>query len=268
METCYRHPGRETGVSCSNCGRPICPDCMTPTSVGMRCPECARQRTKVVTARSLERDPVLTYALIGVNVVVWLGEALGGGSDSAIVRDGILVGPLVAAGDWWRILTSGFLHDPQGPFHLFVNMLALYFLGAMLEPAIGRWRFAAVYFFSLLAGSLGVLIMSPESPTLGASGAIFGLLGAAFMFLRARGVNPMESGIVTIIALNLLITFAFASFISVGGHLGGLAGGFVAGAVLTLGERRRVPEAVPAALVAVLGLVVVVGSIAVADSIA
>ena len=264
-QTCYRHPDRETGVACSNCGRPICPDCMTSTSVGMRCPECARQRTKVVTAGSLVGQPTLTYVLIGINVLFFLGEWLGGGGSSPIVRDGVLLGPLVAEGEWWRIVTSGFLHDPRGPFHILLNMLALYFLGGMLEPAIGRKRFAAVYFFSLLSGSLGVMLLSPDQPTLGASGAIFGLLGAAFVFMRERGINPMESGIVTVIAFNLAITFVFASFISVGGHLGGLAGGFMAGAVLTLGSRRRVPQAIPLAVLAVLGLVVVIGSIALAE---
>src|SRR3954465_2189363 len=122
METCYRHPNRETGVSCSSCGRPICPDCMTPTPVGMRCPECARQRTKVRTASTLTGEPRATQVLIAANILVALGVAAGGAGlgdnylTSEIGRRGVLLGPLVADGDWWRLVTSGFIH--AGPIHL------------------------------------------------------------------------------------------------------------------------------------------------------
>src|SRR4051812_39817545 len=118
MATCYRHPSRETGVSCSNCGNPICPDCMTPTPVGMRCPDCARQKTPVRTLRSMAVDPVATYVLIAINVAVFFGA-----SGSATRADLVLFGPVVADGEWWRLLTSGFLH--QQLFHLGLNMLAL-----------------------------------------------------------------------------------------------------------------------------------------------
>src|SRR5215211_4928186 len=120
METCYRHPGRETGVSCSNCGRPICPDCMTATSVGMRCPECAPGKSRVQRAApAISADtPVLTYILIGLCTIVELGS-LAGGTDfgggglavSPLTRDGALFGPAVADGDWWRLVTAGFLHS-------------------------------------------------------------------------------------------------------------------------------------------------------------
>src|SRR5690349_1726590 len=120
MAVCYRHKDRETGVSCSNCGNPICPDCMTSTPVGMRCPECARQKTKVRTARTLTGDPQLTYLLIGVNVIAWLAMVGSGapinGVGGSVYRNGALYGPLVANGDWWRIITSGFLH--AGIVHL------------------------------------------------------------------------------------------------------------------------------------------------------
>src|SRR3954471_2010903 len=123
VQTCYRHPDRETGVSCSSCGRPICPDCMTPTPVGMRCPECARQRTKVRTARTLAAEPTLTYILIGICVVLQIGESLsgagalsGGLGGSELFRKGALFGPAVADGQVWRVLTAGFLH--AGIFHL------------------------------------------------------------------------------------------------------------------------------------------------------
>src|ERR1700686_1568408 len=119
MAYCYRHPSRETGVSCSSCGRPICPDCMTPTPVGMRCPECARERTKVKTIRTLPSTPVVTRALIAINVAVFLAETatgapLGGAgaSPGTVYLHGALDGPAIAHGhEYWRIVTAGFLHD-------------------------------------------------------------------------------------------------------------------------------------------------------------
>src|SRR5215472_19194923 len=158
MDVCYRHPSRETGVSCSSCGRPICPDCMTPTPVGMRCPECSRDRTKVKTIRSIQTTPIVTQVLIAINVVVFLAEvATGvtlGGSDSGwVFNHGALFGPYMANGhhEYWRLLTAGFLHASL--IHIALNMLSLYFVGRVLEPAIGHLNFAAIYFASLLAGS-------------------------------------------------------------------------------------------------------------------
>ena len=266
MEVCYRHPKRETGVRCSNCERPICPDCMTSTSVGMRCPECARQgRTRVRTMRSVTDEPVLTYVLIGINVLAALGSLLGGGvgtTSSSLTDDGGVSQHFIADGEYWRLLTAGFLH--VGLFHLATNMLSLWILGSMLEPAFGRWRFGLIYLVSLLCGSFGALLMSPDNVTVGASGAIFGLLGAAAVLARNRGFNLMESGLGIWIGLNLLITFTVPN-ISVGGHLGGLVGGgLCAFALLDLRERIRVPELVPAAACAVLGTLAVAGSIAIA----
>ncbi len=147
-QTCYRHPNRETGVSCSSCGRPICPDCMTPTPVGMRCPECMRQRTRVTTgaaAFGLSNRAPATFVLIGVNVAVFLVEIAAGagglsGSGSAVINDFGLRGTSVAGGEWYRIVTGGFLH--AGLIHVAFNMVALYFLGRLLEPAIGTLRFS------------------------------------------------------------------------------------------------------------------------------
>ena len=270
MEVCYRHPGRETGVACSNCGRPICPDCMTPTSVGMRCPECAGDRTKVRTAATMTDDPVATYVLIGISVALALGSfisgasATGGQFGAGLIDDWSVYGPAVADGEVWRVVTGGFLH--AGLFHLFFNMFGLYILGGLLEPAVGRVRFLLIYFVSLLAGSFGALLLTPDDPTVGASGAIFGLMGAAFVMMRQRGINPMESGLGVWIGLNLLITFAVPG-ISVGGHIGGLAGGVVAALVLfELGERVRIPAIVPSLIVVALGAVSVAGSIAVSAS--
>src|SRR4051794_6784347 len=200
MATCYRHPSRETGVSCSNCGRPICPDCMTPTPVGMRCPECARQRTKTRNLAAPSGGTEVTVALIAINVIAFLAEltsGAGGGFNNpagSVVDRGDLFGPSISADhQYYRLITSGFLH--AGFLHIAFNMYLLWILGRLLEPAIGGLRFAAIYFTSLLAGSFGALLVDPDVHSLGASGAVFGLMGAAFVELRARGFDPLRSGI-------------------------------------------------------------------------
>src|SRR3954451_21515714 len=243
---------------------------MTSTSVGMRCPECANQRTRVVRGVG-SGEPVLTYVLIGINVVVALGGFLGGASTttggvggSVLLDDGAVSRQFIADGEYWRLLTAGFLH--AGFFHLLFNMFALYVLGTLLEPLVGRFRFGLIYMVSLLAGSFGALLLSPDSPTVGASGAIFGLMGAAVVVMRNRGINAMESGLGFWIVLNLVITFTVPN-ISIGGHIGGLLGGALAALVLfELGARVRLPEVVPSLLVAALGVAAVVGSIAVSSS--
>ena len=262
VETCYRHPNRETGVRCSSCERPICPDCMTSTPVGMRCPECARQSTKVRTMRSLTSDPTLTYVLIAINVLVGIASLYGGniGTEGGTLVDSWeLSRHQLADGDFWRLLTSGFVH--RGLPHLALNMLALYILGTMLEPAIGRWRFALIYFVSLLCGSLGVLLLSGDESA-GASGAVFGLMGAAAVVARSRGLSLMESGLGLWLGLNLVITFAIPN-ISIGGHLGGLVGGTLVALILVeLGERGRLPRHVPEALCVAVGVAAVAVSLA------
>lgn len=240
MQTCYRHPSRETGVSCSNCGRPICTDCMTPTNVGMRCPECTKQRTKVVTARSLgPADPQVTYAIVFVNVAVFLGQVMTGGGglrarSGGIYDAGFLRGFEVNAGEWWRLVTAGFLH--ADPMHLLFNMLGVFFLGQLLEPTLGAVRYVALYLGSLLVGSFGVLLLSPDAATIGASGAVFGLLGAAFVIMRQRGMDPMRSFIGPILLINILLTFRPG--ISIGAHLGGLVGGVLCALIIDAAERR------------------------------
>jgi membrane associated rhomboid family serine protease len=244
-ETCYRHPDRETRVSCSSCGRPICPDCMTPTPVGMRCPECMRQRTRVVqgvgggAASGFAASPA-TYLLIAVSVVVYLVEVAtsGGGlsiplGDSVVVH-GALFGPLVSEGEWYRLITSGFIHGT--PLHVGFNMVLLYFLGRLLEPALGTPRFVFLYFASLLAGSFGALLLDPNAVSYGASGAVFGLAGATFVVARGRGMDALAGQIGFLIVINLLFTFAYPH-ISVGGHLGGLAAGVVCAGAIVAGER-------------------------------
>ena len=273
MATCYRHRDRETGVSCSNCGNPICTDCMTATSVGMRCPDCAKQKTQVRTVGSLTTEPTATYVLIAINVLAAIGSGalFGGGGrttaffDLALIGEGILGTDVVgvAQGEYWRLVTGGFLHG--GLIHLLFNMYILLFLGRELEPALGRARFLALYFTSLLAGSAGALLLEPQALTVGASGAVFGLMGAAFMLMRARGMDPMRAGIGPMILLNLAITFIIPN-ISIGGHLGGLAAGALVAIVLTtLGERRRTLPAAYAVCVA-LGVVAIVGAVVLAGS--
>ena len=144
MATCYRHPSRETGVSCSNCGNPICPDCMTATPVGMRCPDCARQKTPTRSLQSMAVEPIATYVMIALNVAVFVGAR----SSVQAQSDLILFGPAVADGDYWRLITSGFLHVEL--MHIALNMLSLFWLGRMIEPALGHVRFVAIYLVSLL----------------------------------------------------------------------------------------------------------------------
>jgi membrane associated rhomboid family serine protease len=272
VDVCYRHPKRETGVSCSNCGRPICPDCMTPTSVGMRCPECARQKQKVRTIRSTVDAPVLTYILIGICVVTFIGGAAGGASatgsgigGSTLLTHGALSRATIADGEYWRLVTAGFLH--AGFFHLLFNMFSLYILGTMLEPAIGHLRFALIFFVSLLAGSFGALLVetNPHALTVGASGAIFGLMAAAVIVMRNRGISPMESGLGLWIGLNLLLTFTIPN-ISIGGHIGGLIGGGLAALVLfDLRDAARVPATAINLICAMVGVAAVVGSVLVSS---
>src|SRR3954454_1615507 len=254
MATCYRHPNRETGVSCSNCGNPICPDCMTPTPVGMRCPNCSRQRTEVHTLRSMQVEPIATYVLIAINVAVFFGIR----SNPQSFFDMALNGPTVADGDYWRLLSSGFVHLEY--WHIGMNMLSLFWLGRMIEPALGHARFIAIYLASLLTGSLGVLLLEPDATAYGASGAIFGLLGGVIVMARNRNVDLMQSGLVPILAINLLLTFTVPG-IAIGAHLGGLAGGMLATYVVEEMSRRRRASIVPAiAFCTLVGAAAVVGS--------
>lgn len=248
--TCYRHPERRGGVRCSRCERAICPDCMISAPVGFQCPSCVKGGPQVRTLRSLVGPPRLTQAIIAVNVVVAVlalvesarqgrtASLFGGGN--ALALDFALNGGAVAAGEWWRLVTSGFLH--YGLLHLGFNMFILLQLGTLLEPALGRVRLGALYATALLGGALGVLLMDPGSLTAGASGAVFGLMGAAVVGMRARGADPMATGLPMLLGINLLLTFTIPG-ISIGGHLGGLVAGSAAGFVLFAtdgtGEARR-----------------------------
>ena len=263
--TCFRHPGREAGRRCTRCGRPACTECLVQASVGSHCVECARAARPDVKTRArywTARQPTLvTYTLIAINLVIFavitigdpeslMSRRIGGLPDDGklgqydiglverVTFNGQVIGGL-DAGEWYRLVTSGFLHF--GIIHLAFNMLLLFQLGQLLEPEIGRIRFALLYFSALLAGSAGALLLQPNEFHGGASGAVFGLMGAAFIGLRNRGVNPLTTGIGTTLLLNLLFTFTIPG-ISIGGHIGGVIGGAAAGWVVLAPPYRQMPK--------------------------
>jgi membrane associated rhomboid family serine protease len=247
---------------------------MTAASVGFHCPECLHQGAKaapVYTARTLPGfQPVVTYVIIALNVLVFVaqlatiggGNPLTGSGGGDLVQQLILYGPFVAAGEYWRLITGGFLH--AGLLHIGMNMYVLWVLGPQLERLFGRFRFAALYIAALLAGSLGVMLAAPLEPTLGASGAIFGLLGAAAAVQLANRVNIWQSGLGTLILINVGISFLPG--ISWAGHFGGLLGGGAVGYAMVLLEQRRMPPAVGAAVALGAALLFAVAAILVAPS--
>jgi membrane associated rhomboid family serine protease len=246
---------------------------MTPTPVGMRCPECMRERTRVTTGATAFGGSVrapATFVLIGINVAVYLAEiasSSGGvnGTGATLINDYGLLGTSVAGGEWYRLLTGGFLHASL--LHVGFNMFALYFLGRMLEPGIGTTRFVFLYFASLFAGAFGALLLSgPDQMTIGASGAIFGIFGAAFVIARGRGLDSVARSIGVILLFNLAFSFSNPK-ISLGGHLGGLVAGVVCALVIVAGERGMLgPRRLPAELIAMTAVAVVsiAGSLAIA----
>jgi membrane associated rhomboid family serine protease len=264
---CYRHPDRETYVSCAECGRGICPDCMSYGPVGIRCPDHATTGGKVSaprqaarnTARTLSmRGPIVTQTLIGINVALFVLElATGGqlnGTGSWIYEQGVLVSTAVdssgqvvgvSEGEWWRLVTATFLH--YGPLHLGMNMLVLWFIGPPLEEYFGHSRYLLVYLVSGLAGSAGALIWSPNALTVGASGAIWGIMGAALV-LEARRIWVFGGQAMGLVIINLAITF-FIPGISIGGHIGGLVGGGLC--ALAFSSFRRTPAIATISMVAV-----------------
>jgi membrane associated rhomboid family serine protease len=253
--TCFHHRDRTTGRQCTRCGRPACADCLHDAPVGSHCWECiraARPPTRERVRRwNAGAGALATQAIIAVNVGVFLLTGLTGG---AMGRGGDLQrrlalfaslqtpdGPAgVAAGEWYRLITSGFVHF--GILHIAFNMLILYRFGMSLEPALGRARMLALYLAALLTGSFGVMLMQPNGVTAGASGAVFGLVGAAAVGLRLRGINVWQSGIGPLLAINLVFTFAIPG-ISIGGHVGGLIGGAVVGGFMLRPTREPRPVA-------------------------
>lgn len=259
VPVCYRHPDRPTRVRCTRCGRPICPDCMVPGPVGYLCPDDAQQPARVqrVAAR-VGGPPRVTVALLVVIAAMYAGQQLLAGFTNRY----LLVPAAVAIGEWWRLVTSAFLHGSL--IHIGFNGYLLYLLGRMLEPVLGARAFASLFLAGLAGGALGVVLLSgPFTATLGASGAVFGLMGVAMVGLRRRGIDPWRSDIGSLVILNLVLTFLIPG-ISIGGHLGGFAGG-AAGAAILLAARDRRHPALGAALAAVLGLVLLAAAFVAAD---
>ena len=271
--TCFRHPDRETYVSCVRCGRPACPDCLRSAAVGQQCVECVREGnrgSRPATAPfggKVRNRPVVTWSLIALNVVIYLVEQI---DPNKIIAYGGMIGgafdPVihervgVAFGDWYRLISSAFLHEPLntgfGIFHIAFNMWALYVVGPALEQMLGRARFLAVYLVSALGGSvLYYLIVPPNSgPAIGASGAIFGLFGAWFVLARRLRLDARM--VVVLIVVNLVIGFT-VSGIAWQDHVGGLIAGGALTAAFVYAPRANRTLIQVAATIAVIGLLIV-----------
>jgi membrane associated rhomboid family serine protease len=242
---CYRHPKNETAVACSNCGRPICTECMVFAAVGIKCPECAGQPSGISRAAKRTRSSagvatgaLVTRGLIGISVVVFLLQIAQAGNINGQAGEiwvrGSLVGGFVAEGEWWRLVTSAFIH--ASPIHLLFNMLMLWWFGSALETLLGRVRYLGIVMVSILGGAAGALLATQANElTVGASGAVFGILGAGLV-LERRQIMVFGGGAFAVVALNLALSFLIPG-ISIGGHLGGLAAG--AGATLALSRFGR-----------------------------
>lgn len=260
---CYRHPDRQSFVLCQRCGRTICGECQTPAAVGVVCPECMRQqraaaprtRSRVLAATS--GTPVVTYGLIGVCVAVYLLQWLPGlDATSRLWWAGLYSYPF--AFEPWRMVTSMFAHSQSFVFHILLNMYMLWILGRMLEPALGRARFLALYLMAGVGGSLGVLFLSdPRVPTIGASGAIFGLMGAFFVIQRRLGGNAVQ--LLVLIGINLVIGFLPGLNIAWQAHLGGLVVGALVGFIL-VETRSRARRGLQLGLLVAVGAALVLAS--------
>jgi membrane associated rhomboid family serine protease len=272
--TCYRHPDRETYIRCQRCGRYICPDCMRQAAVGFQCPECVaegaasvRQPRTVYGGHVAAHSDVVTKALIGVNLAVFVLILLTGGLQSAVLSrlamvadvgyiEGIGASGGVADGAVWRLLTSVFVH--VAPIHLAFNMIALWLFGPTLESLLGRLRYLLLYLLCGLAGSVAVYLLTPPlAATVGASGAVFGLLGAMLIVSIKRGYDVR--GLLGLLAINAVFSFVGAG-ISWQGHLGGFLAGVVLGAGIAYApaDRRNAVQGGVFAGLLVLCLVLVV----------
>ncbi|MBM7502910.1 rhomboid family intramembrane serine protease [Agromyces aurantiacus] len=244
---CYRHPDRQSFVLCQRCGRTICGECQTPAPVGVICPECMREqrasapRTKpavLTRVRSAGRRgaPVVTYSLIGITVAVYLLQLVPG---LALTDRFWYAGVYSLPGNFepWRMLTSVFLHSTTLIFHVLLNMYTLWIFGQLLERFLGPTRFLALYLISGLAGSVGVLWLGdPRIAVLGASGAIFGLMGAFLVIQRRLGGDATQ--LLVLLGINLVIGFIPGFNIAWQAHLGGLIGGALVGLIFVETRKR------------------------------
>ncbi|WP_378144221.1 rhomboid family intramembrane serine protease [Cnuibacter sp. UC19_7] len=267
---CYRHPNRQSFVLCQRCGRTICPECQVQAAVGVHCVECAR-RDRQETPRAYRGSrrpsflrnltgqgaPVVTYAIIAVCVLVFILQLIPGLG----VTQALLYAPAYTSGvpgipfEPWRMITSAFVHSqfsiaqPWSILHILLNMYTLFIFGPILERLVGRWRFLALYLVAAFGGSVAVdLLADPRTAVVGASGAIFGLMGAFFIINRHLGGDSAQ--ILVLVGLNLAMGF-FISGISWQAHVGGLiAGGLVA--LVYVRTRRRQQKWVQILLVAAI----------------
>ncbi|MCX2922202.1 rhomboid family intramembrane serine protease [Streptomyces sp. NEAU-W12] len=250
---CYRHPDRETGIRCTRCERPICPECMISASVGFQCPECVRggsgtghaptaSMPRTIAGGTIAADPrLVTKILLGANAAVFVAVHVW----SSLLGHLVLIGvwpptpalPVegVAEGEWYRLVTSMFTHEAI--WHIAFNMLSLWWLGGPLEQALGRVRYLALYLISGLAGSaLTYLLASGSTASLGASGAIFGLFGATAVLVRR--LNYDMRPIIALLVINLIFTFSWSN-IAWQAHIGGLVAGVVIGYAMVHAPRER-----------------------------
>ncbi|MEW2510265.1 rhomboid family intramembrane serine protease [Streptomyces sp. NPDC046870] len=254
VPVCYRHPDRETGVRCTRCDRPICPECMISASVGFQCPDCVREgsgtghapaasRPRTVAGGTVTADPrLLTKILIGINLAVFIAVQ----ADRSLLDHLVLYGAWppkpfaptsgVAGGEWYRFVTSMFAHEEY--WHVGFNMLSLWWIGGPLEAALGRARYLAVYFVSGLAGgALTYLLTAPQTASLGASGAIFGLFGATAVLMRR--LNYDMRPVIALLVINLIFTFNPSMNIAWQAHIGGLVAGVVTGYAMVHAPREK-----------------------------
>jgi membrane associated rhomboid family serine protease len=255
LPACVRHPDRPTGLRCVRCDRPACPDCLQPASVGFQCVDCVAEGSKTVrparTVAGARSQPgvkalVVMPVLIGINVLVFgitafQAQSIVENQRSGLFIDGALIPGLVAGGEYWRLLTSGFLHfgnyGGYGPVHLVFNMFALYVLGRDLEVALGRMRFLVVYMLSLFGGSTAVMLFGDAlSSVAGASGAIYGLFGGIAVVVFRAKMNPTP--VLVLLGINIFLSVALPG-ISLLGHLGGLVVGAAATAALVYAPRGK-----------------------------
>ena len=265
---CVRHQDRPTGLACSRCGRPACTECLREASVGYQCVDCVsqgrrgvRRATTIAGARPGTR-PVVVPTLIALNVAIYLwtvvqARSINGNAAAALFDEWALVPVFVWAGEWWRVVTAGFLHI--GLIHLVFNMMALWVLGRDMETVLGRGRFLALYMVALLGGSAAVMVFQqPNQAVAGASGAVFGLMGGLAVVLRRLRVPAGQ--VIGLIVVNVLISVLIPG-ISLIGHLGGLVVGAGATAALVYApprSRTAVQTAALAGLTVLLLLVIAV----------
>jgi membrane associated rhomboid family serine protease len=270
VPACYRHPGRETYVSCVRCGRYACPDCMRSAAVGQQCIDCvgqgvrATRQVRTIFGGRLASGAVVTWTLVAINVAVYLAiwvrpsivDNLGMLGYARYGAGGSWHG--VAAGEWYRLITSAFVAPGAGLglIDILFNMWALIFVGPALEGFLGRMRFLAVYLLSAVGGAVMYYFLAPQNQiAAGASGAIYGLFGAWFVVSRRLRLD--SRGIVALIAINLVLSFTLHNIIAWQDHIGGLLTGVVltAAYVYAPAKNRSVVQAL--ATIAVLAVMVI-----------